>query len=130
MRILTWIILIVAFTSCKKDPGVGGLNTLTGKVNAVYVKLGSFDTLSVGPVADQRVYIVYGTGATHDNDTRTSPDGSFKFEYLHPGDYGVYTYSDNLLAPDEKEAVWKSINLPKGQNTRSIGEFTVIKYVD
>lgn len=129
MRILSWIILSAALISCEKDPGIGGLNTITGKVEAIYIEEGSFDTLEVAPLADTRVYIVYGNATTQDDDVRTSADGSFKFEHLHPGDYRIYTYSDNLLEASGKEAIWQSVNLPKGRNTIGVPVFTVLNYV-
>lgn len=129
MRVIYFIVFLLTLLSCKKDPGIGGLNTVNGVVNAIYVQEGSFDTLEIGPLPETRVYIVYGEGTTHDDDMRTSANGSYKFEHLHPGNYQIYTYSENLLSPSGNEAIWQSVELDKGRNTKKIPDFTVIKYV-
>ena len=120
---------IILLSACSKSAGVGGKATVSGKVNAIYVNEDSFDTVEVSAFPETRVYIVYGDGSTQDDDTRTSPDGSFKFEYLNPGDYTVYTYSESLVSPSEMEEVSAQVTVEKSQDDVSVPTLTVVKYV-
>ena len=130
MKYFTSLIAITLFfVACTKSPGIGGKATVKGHVNAIYVQEGSFDTIEVSAFPDTRIYIVYGDGNTQDDDTRTSPDGSYKFEFLNPGDYTLYTYSESLLVPSELEVVSTKITVDKKQNDIVVPTFTVIKYV-
>lgn len=120
---------IILLSACSKSPGVGGKATVSGIVNAIYVNEDSFDTVEVSGYPETRVYIVYGDGSTQDDDTRTSPDGSFKFEYLNPGDYKIYTYSESLLLPSEMEEVSAQVKVEKSQDDVTVPTLTVVKYV-
>ena len=114
---------------CTKSPGVGGTATISGRVEAIYVQKGTFDTLDIKALPDVRVYIIYGTGSTQDDDTRTSPNGSFKFEYLNQGDYSVYAYSESLIEPSELVEVSQKVNVNKSQDDVVLPTLTVIQYV-
>lgn len=127
--LLSFFALCAIFISCSKSPGVGGKSTVSGKLHAIYVDEGSFDTVEISAFPDQRVYIVYGDGSAPDDDVRTGPNGSFKFEYLNPGAYSVYTYSESLLAPSELDPVYKSVTVNKKQDDIDLGILYVIKYV-
>jgi hypothetical protein len=128
-NILVIFVVGLLFVSCSKSPGEGGTATISGKVEAVYVQEGSFDTIEVKGLPDARVYIVYGTGNTQDDDTRTSPDGSFKFEYLNPGDYSVYAYSESLIEPSELSEVVKAVSVNSSQDDVVVPTLTIIQYV-
>lgn len=130
MKYFTGLLFMVAILSaCSKSAGVGGKATVSGYINAVYVDEDSFDTVEVSGFPDTRVYIVYGDGSTQDDDTRTSPDGSFKFEYLNPGDYTIYTYSESLLTPSELMEVSAEITVEKKQDDVDVPTLTVVSYV-
>ncbi|MGB1003341.1 MAG: hypothetical protein ACPGVC_03880 [Salibacteraceae bacterium] len=120
---------LAMLASCSKSPGVGGKATISGTLQAIYVEEGSFDTVEISAYPDQRIYIIYGNGSTQDDDTRTSPDGSFKFEYLNPGDYSIFAYSETLLTSSEIEPIYKSVNIGKSQDDVNLGAIYVVKYV-
>ncbi|MGB0805695.1 MAG: hypothetical protein ACPGRC_03335 [Salibacteraceae bacterium] len=120
---------LAMLASCSKSPGVGGKATISGTLQAIYVEEGSFDTVEISAYPDQRIYIIYGNGSTQDDDTRTSPDGSFKFEYLNPGDYSIFAYSETLLTSSEIEPIYKSVNIGKSQDDVNLGSIYVVKYV-
>ena len=42
----------------------------------------------------KRVYIVFGDEDFYADEIRTDYEGKFKFSYLYPGDYRLYTYSE------------------------------------
>lgn len=130
MKNIIYTLCVAAFAlSCSKSPGVGGKATIKGKVEAVYVKEGSFDTLEVSAVPDHRVYIIYGGGASQDDDYRTSPDGSYKFESLNPGDYKVYTYSDSKLDVSGVREVARNVQVGKKETEVIVPTIQIIQYV-
>ncbi|NBV36592.1 MAG: hypothetical protein EBR94_04875 [Bacteroidetes bacterium] len=78
---------------CKKEPGVGGNASISGQVitrkfNATFTGI-----LGTYPSADHYVYIVYGDNVGYDGRTKTDNNGYYKFQYLYPGKYKIYTYS-------------------------------------
>ncbi|MCB0763319.1 MAG: hypothetical protein R2815_13590 [Flavobacteriales bacterium] len=83
------------FTACSKEPGEGGKAEIRG---IVYQQEYNDNTgQPVGtpiPAPEQRVYIIYGDGEYFDDDTRTGPDGKFRFPWLRKGSYKIYTYSE------------------------------------
>jgi len=96
MKHLTINCLFFAFLTavgCKKNPGVGGNGELSGKVivrkyNATFTTfLGSY------PSADHYVYIKYGEHDGYDNRIKTDYNGNYRFQFLYPGKYEVFTYS-------------------------------------
>jgi len=80
-------------TACDKSEGEGGSATIKGKV---YVRdldgNGAIKTEYYGP--DRDVYIVYGESEIYNDRTSTHYDGSFIFEYLRPGRYEIFAYSE------------------------------------
>lgn len=97
MRTLLFTVLAASLVmaGCKKEPGVGGKAEIRGKVYAT-----EWDNNTGNPTGDEyyvpeyRVYIVYGDHEFYDDDTRTGPDGLYKFSWLRKGDYTVFTYSE------------------------------------
>lgn len=93
VRILSLSFCFLILFSCKKEPGVGGNASITGKVitrdyNATFTNL-----LGVYPSADQYVYIVFGDHVGYDKRIKTDYNGVYRFSYLYPGKYTIYTYS-------------------------------------
>lgn len=80
---------------CKKEPGEGGKAELRG-----YVYATDWDDNTGNPTGnayflpETRVYLVYGDHEFYDDDTRTGPDGLYKFSWLRKGEYTVFTYSE------------------------------------
>jgi hypothetical protein len=124
------ILILSAFLiSCTKSPGIGGKAKLTGTVEAIFVQEGSFDTLGIEVIPNHRVFIIYGDGALQDDDIRTSPNGGYKFEFLNPGDYRIYTYSETLLHPSGLEEVFAKITIGKKETEVTVPKMTIIEYV-
>ena len=86
---------ILAFTACNKEPGEGGTSSITGKV-IIYNVNSDGDTTSLPYDAmDTDVYIIYGEGSqTYNDNFKTSFDGSYRFDYLTPGKYTIFAYSE------------------------------------
>jgi len=91
-NIFPLLIILLVFSACSKEEGEGGNATIKGKVFA-----NDFDSDGefVGQyyVSEADVYIVYGDDDFYNDNVKTHHDGSFRFEYLRPGNYQLYTYS-------------------------------------
>jgi len=84
---------ILIFAGCKKEEGEGGKGIITGRVFQKNMNGANVQNEFYSP--EVRVYIIYGSedGVYHD-DMRTDFEGRYKFEWLRPGTYTVYTYSE------------------------------------
>jgi hypothetical protein len=82
--------------SCKKEEGVGGTSTIKGKV-ILHDYDASYQNpvpLEIGPVANEDVYIIYGSdGTVYNDDFKTSFDGTYEFKFLQKGKYKLFAYS-------------------------------------
>ena len=84
-------------TACKKEAGEGGNSVIQGKIlERTYT---AFPTIYSDKAAlEKDVYIIYGDdNSTFDDRTRTSFDGSFKFEFLRKGKYRIFVYSEDTV---------------------------------
>lgn len=93
-------ISVFAITSCTKDEGFEGTNTIKGKV-----------TLNGAATSGALVHIAFGTKSettTFDATTITDASGNYKFEGLQKGDYFIdaeYTTNLNILLSSGGAAV-------------------------
>ena len=86
-------ILLISMIACTKQEGYGGKSTIYGKVmERKYNNSGQFESEYYVP--EQRVYIVFGDDDFYSDEIRTDYEGKYKFSYLYPGKYIVYTYSE------------------------------------
>ncbi len=99
LKIILLISSILLLNACQKEAGEGGNATITGKVITKVFNLETFQFDTI-PIVDRRVYIIYGLEENRgiDQDTRTSFDGSFQFDYLRKGDYRIFTYTDCIVS--------------------------------
>lgn len=85
--------------SCTPDPGLGGMATVTGVVmiedwNSTFTNINS-----VYPAMREDIFLVFGDEPTFGEDVETHFDGTYRFQYLYPGKYTLYAYSDRLATP-------------------------------
>ena len=109
----TFLILALAMFSCNKGPGEGGSGTVQGLVKLVHHPDNDF-TLTPDTMAAAKtdVFIVYGDEAYFGDDVETGADGMYRFEYLLPGDYTIFSYS--TLPSGEKIPVSEMVTLERG----------------
>lgn len=62
------------------------------------------------------VFIVYGDEPYYGDDVETGADGMYRFEYLTPGNYTLFSYS--VLPTGEKVAVSETITLSRGSTAQ------------
>ncbi|MBL7899044.1 MAG: carboxypeptidase regulatory-like domain-containing protein [Crocinitomicaceae bacterium] len=75
------------------------------------------------PLADARVYIVYGDNTGYGDDVITGGDGDYAFSNLVKGDYTIYVVSKDSLNPES--TVKSSVNVTITDN-KSVTEAAVI----
>lgn len=90
------LLILLMLSSCLKEPGTGGTSVISGKVYAYdyNAEMTSLRTEYYAP--DEDVFIIYGNDSVFSDRTRTSYEGTYRFEYLRPGTYTIYAYSKNL----------------------------------
>lgn len=87
------LLVIIILSSCTKQEGYGGKNTIYGKVlERKYNNSGQFENEYY--LAEKRVYIIFGNDDFYSDEIRTDYEGKFKFSYLYAGDYTVFTYTE------------------------------------
>ncbi len=116
VNILLIGILLISFSSCKKESGYGGNSTITGKLK---VKVYSRD-FSIfkeeNDVPNTYVYLIFGNDPSYGDRVKTSYDGTFEFNHLLPGDYTIYAYSkDTTLNFTNDIAITKTVTVTKNK---------------
>ncbi|MBK7239809.1 MAG: hypothetical protein IPI00_06460 [Flavobacteriales bacterium] len=82
------------------------------------------------PVAEQRVYIRYGDETFASDDTRTEPDGTYRFPWLRKGSYTVYTYSECLenTCDGNQYAIYSTVEIGSRKELGQVPLITVKWY--
>ncbi|MFN8396620.1 MAG: SdrD B-like domain-containing protein, partial [Bacteroidia bacterium] len=83
------LLMVVVAVACEKEPGKGGLATISGKVWGRDINANGFlhDSGYAGAV---KVYISYGDHEWVDASETTSPTGDYAFQGLQKGDYRIF----------------------------------------
>jgi len=128
-KLIPCLLLIFSLlTGCEKEPGPGGTATLAGKVYAYDYNEEMTNLRTEYYAPDEEVYIIYGDDSIYSDRTRTNYDGSYRFEFLRPGNYTVFAYSKNLetrLPP--LYAVKKTVNISSGQEVKLVEDIEIVK---
>lgn len=114
-------------SACSKEPGEGGRGEIRGVVHEQRYNSSN----PVGdpyPIAEQRVYIIYGDGAYADDDTRTGPNGEFRFPWLRKGDYRIYVISECSTCPGGTEGIYRSAEITGRTDVVNVGTITIRNY--
>jgi hypothetical protein len=124
--VILLILLGLAFSACKKDPGEGGTSSISGKVYARDYN-STFTVLQGAYYApDKYVYIIYGDDKDYGEKIRTGPDGTYEFKYLRPGDYHVYAFSkDSTLSSNAEIAILQDVTIPKQYQEVSVPDLVI-----
>lgn len=109
-------------------PGSGGMTTVTGSLEALYIDNNNLDTLGTSALMGERVYLVYGSGNTHSDDQRSSSDGTYQFTELRPGTYRVFAYSECLSCIEKITPVYQEFEITEGELNVTIPKISVVDY--
>ncbi|NLO70664.1 MAG: hypothetical protein GX102_06930 [Porphyromonadaceae bacterium] len=102
------LFFLILGSSCNTDEGFGGSSSLEGYVYNIVHYDDNFtfrkDTI---PAVKEDVFLVFGDNSLNyfGEDIETDYNGFYRFEFLRPGNYNVYAYSE--LADKKKIAVIK-----------------------
>ena len=122
-------VLITVFSSCEKDPGTGGNSMIKGTIIEREYALFP-DRYEEAGAKDVDVYIIYGDeGNAFDDRTRTSYDGSYKFESLKKGKYRVFVYTDDTTSTSfgNTSQVIREVEITKNRSEKEVSQITIIK---
>jgi hypothetical protein len=121
---LTVVLLAITFFGCKKGPGEGGTSSIKGKIYVMnYNGSGQLTGQYYGQ--EERVYIIYGDADFYGNDTRTSYDGTYEFDFLRKGSYTVFAYSDCDTCASGSEPVKITTEITENHSTVTLPDLVV-----
>lgn len=98
-------LVFILFYSCAKQEGEGGLASIEGVVMVQNVNQLLEKSGTPYPAQDERVYIYYGNSESVNDDEKTSPNGTFSFSYLVPGNYTIFAYSKDTVSYSSTKSV-------------------------
>lgn len=118
------LVLSVFISSCEKEPGFGGLATITGKVYAFdYNPAGNL--IGEGYTGDIEVFIsIEGQPGVLDR-IRTSFDGSYLFNQLRKGTYVIYVFSYCDACTDNQEPVVQTVKITSNRQQINLEDFRI-----
>lgn len=122
--LLAFICVFILF-SCNKIEGEGGTSSISGRlIIEDYNGSGVFQSSYFG--ADEDIYIIYGKDNTVVGDkTTTSFDGSYRFNYLTPGDYKIFAYSDCDSCASGQNEILVDVNISNNKQVVVASDITV-----
>jgi hypothetical protein len=128
MRYFIFPLAFLALTvSCNKEPGRGGTSSITGKV-LVYNINSLGDTTAQYYGMDEDVFIVYGDkDLTYDDKFACSYDGSYRFDYLTPGEYTLYSYSRCDTCEDGMIPVFRKVQIQDKKTVYEVSDLIILK---
>jgi hypothetical protein len=128
-KILLLFLGTALFMACDKPEGEGGTSAIQGKIIIRDYNTNFTLLQSTFPAQEERVYIIYGDNDFYDNDTRTSYDGTFKFENLRKGNYKIFAYSDDstFTVPGGQYAIIKEVEITEDNQTVEIPTIYLLK---
>lgn len=131
LLVIALIAFALCFSSCTKEPGIGGNSTISGKVYARHYNSNFTVLLSEYYVPDTYVYLVFGNDVNYGARIKTNYKGEFEFNYLYEGAYTVYTYSldsaalvNFVVAPPET-AITEVVNIDGKNASIDIGDLII-----
>lgn len=130
MKYLTYLLitgsLLSSVSSCKKESGIGGKATITGKIYE-YNYNSDFSTLKDEYFkGDHEVFIIYGDDNVYSDNFKTNYDGTFEFNYLLPGEYTIFSYSaDTNITSTNNMTVLQKVTIEDNKETVDVGTIEV-----
>ncbi len=92
-KIALLTLVLVTFLSCSKDEGYGGLSSISGKVLGKDYNSNNV-LVNEDYIGGIKVYISKHGETNYFDSSDSAYDGSFKFNYLHPGAYDLWVFGD------------------------------------
>lgn len=111
---------------CEKEPGKGGLATITGKVYG-------YDINQAGVVHDSgyaagfKVYLAYGDNEWTDATENTSPEGGYVFQGLQKGDYRLWVFSECDTCLFNQRIFQQEVEITETRQVAVVPDFVILK---
>ena len=122
-------VLALGLISCNKEPGEGGKAEIRGTIQEQrYSLLSGNPQGDPYPLAEHRVYIIYGDDDFASDDTRTGPNGEFHFPWLRKGSYRIYTISECDDYDNCTEGIFRTVEIGERKEVVTVEEITVRNY--
>lgn len=118
---------VLVVGSCEKSAGKGGTSSISGRVQVLDVNgLGQVQDEYWG--MDEDVFIVYGDAdMAYDDKVSCSYDGSYRFDYLTPGVYTLFSYSDCDTCNDGKMVVKTAVEILENKTEYTAPNIVIYK---
>lgn len=126
---LAGLFCLALITGCKKEEGIGGTSSITGKVFVREYNSNFTVKTDQYYATDEEVFIVYGDDEVYGDKVTTNFDGTFRFEYLREGNYKVFSYSEDSAGYPTKHQipVIKNVKIAGRNETVSAGTLVILK---
>ena len=124
------IISLLIFYGCTKDEGYGGNSSIKGVLTEKFYNDDYSQLIYEKKAADEDIYILFEKNGTISDKVTTAYDGNFEFNYLFPGKYQIFYYSDDTTSAyrDNKEVI---IDVELGKNIEhDLGQLIKINTVE
>ncbi len=130
-HIMAIAVLPILLFACKKEPGIGGKSTITGKVYAIEFSNNTGQATGNEYYApEERVYIRYGDHTFHDDDVRTGPDGQYQFDWLRKGSYTIFVYSECPSCESGTISIEKTIEINDNKEVVEVDDLVIEDWVN
>jgi hypothetical protein len=100
----------------------GVIRLINYKNSSVYPFL---EVKDISFAQEQEVYLRYGNHEFYDDRIRTDYKGYFEFRNLIPGDYEIFTYSEDVTGATEKIAVTRNVSFTGEREEIDLGTLTI-----
>ncbi|GIV41194.1 MAG: hypothetical protein KatS3mg034_0504 [Vicingaceae bacterium] len=123
-------VLTAIITSCKKEEGVGGNNTIRGRVYALDYNAELTQLKAQYYAPDEDVFIIYGEeDDIYDDDFKTDYNGRYEFKYLRPGVYTIYAYSKDTTfqEPSGLKVVKQEVTIQGKNQVIEVPDLVIVK---
>jgi hypothetical protein len=108
-KILFTLACIPMFWSCSQDEGLGGSSSISGTIRERVYNEDYSILLEERVPEDEDIYLLFGNKTTIGDKATSGVNGDFEFNYLWPGKYTLYYYSEDTL--DTKAKVAQSVQI-------------------
>jgi hypothetical protein len=127
--VISLIMIGILALSCKKEEGIGGTSSITGKVLVWQYNSNFTHLVEQYYATDEDVFIIYGDDPVYGDKVTTNYDGTFRFDYLREGNYTVFTYSKDSANYPTKHMipVIKHAKITGRKQTVQVGDILILK---
>ncbi len=124
-------LVVMSSLSCEREEGFGGSSSISGTIIEKAYNLDHSILQWESAAADHNVYIIFGDLPNVGDEVETSYTGKFSFNYLNPGDYEVYYYTEDTAreSSHEKTASSTIVKLSNNQDL-DLGSLYTYKFLD